>query len=189
MKLSEAIARVNKDDIDGVYEIDAFSSILNIQFYGYDKGIPNRLKQVFLTKWLCTDTWVGTRIYFLDNIPVAVSHQSARKSDEVIKFITENDAQRMKDFIFSLMQDEESGSIPVCNLDEEIGECFHVSYGGQLLHKEGFYQGFPAKVQKTYEDYADIKKWEVIEISYSDGQSAIFKEIGVEEFDIPLNIV
>lgn len=188
MKLSESIARINKDDIESCYDVEVFNSALGMSCYTYDSSIAERLKYVFLTKWLCTDTWVGVRVYFLDDVPVAVTNQTARKNDEEVEFISASDAERMQRFLIELSQAEQP-SFHVCNLDEEVGEHYTVEYGGQLLAKEGFYQGFAAKVQKTYDNYVDIGKWQVIEISYSDGVSTIFKEIDISEFMIPLNVV
>lgn len=188
MKLSEAIDRINKDDIDSCYDIEVFNSALGMNCYAYDSIIKERLKYAFLTKWLCTDTWVGVRVYFLDGIAVAVTSQTARKNDEEVEFISASDAERMQRFLLELSQVEQP-SFSVCNLDEEIGEFYTVAYGSQLLTKEGYYNGFKATVQKEYDSMADIKKWSVIEILYNDGQSTIFKEIPLSEFKIPFNVV
>ena len=189
MKLYEAIANINKDDIESCYDVEVFNSALGMNCYTYCKSIAQRLKYVFLAKWLCTDTWVGMRVYFLDDLPVAVTMQTARKNDEEVEFISASDAERMQRFLLELSQTEQP-SFKLCKLDEDIGENYTVAYGSQLLTKEGLYQGFPAKVQRTYDSMKDIDKWSVIEISYVDGAgNTVFKEIDVNDFLIHLNVV
>lgn len=185
MKLSEAIARINKADIDACYDTEVFNNALGLSYYGYNTEIiSSRLKYVFLVKWICTDTWVGTRVYFLDETPVAVSYQSARKNDECVDFLSESDVERMRNFIFTLMQEEDSAKVLVCNVDKEIEEFYQVSYSQQLLTDKGFYKGIPVDVVKKYNTYDNIDMWEFVDVRI--GQDVV--TIPMNMFDIPLNI-
>lgn len=192
MKLYEAIAKINKKDLDSEYDVDVFTNKLGIEAHWLPtEPISQRLKYVYLVKWYCTDTWVGTKVYFLDDIPVAISYQSGRKSDEEIDFLSLNDVQRMRDFIFSLMQDtEKDDKIMVCDLNKEIAEYYQVDYGSQLLTKEGFYQGRHAQVVQTWDGYKDINSWRKIRIEYKNEHGNTLEEIiDLSEFDIPLNLM
>lgn len=189
MKLSEAITRVNKKDIEDCYEIEIFSRILGLDYYGYVTSIPQHLKCVYLTKWMCTDTWVGTRVYFLDDEPVAISYQSARKSDECVDFLSVEAANKMREFILSLMGQSET-QIVVCDVNKEIEEFYQVSYGSQLLTDEGFYKDQPAKVIEKWQKYEDIDKWSKVRIRYQNGYGNTLEEIiDLVDFNIPINIV
>ena len=42
----------------------------------------NKLTYYWASRWQCTDSWVGIRLYFYEGEFVAVSSQSARKSHE-----------------------------------------------------------------------------------------------------------
>lgn len=186
MKLYEAIAKINKADIDSCYEIEMFTEALDISYYGYSDTIKERLKVVFLTKWMCTDSWVGTRVYFLDDIPVAISYQNARKSSECVDFLSENDVERMRQFIFALLAEDDSvGKNRVCNLDKEIGEYYNICYSDQLLTKKGFYKGQAVEVVKTYGYNTPHTLWQFVDVSLN-GETIT---IPMSEFDIPFNVV
>jgi hypothetical protein len=185
MKLSKAIANINKDDIDSCYDVEVFNSALGLSYYcSYDDTISQRLKYVFLTKWICTDTWVGTRVYLLDDIPVAISYQSGRKNPECVDFLSQADVVRMRNFIFSLMQADDDGSAMVCDPNKEIEEFYQVSYSSQLLVNKGYYKGIPVDVVKKYVEYSDIDMWEFVDVRL-DGMVVT---IPMSLFDIPINI-
>lgn len=69
-------------------DIETFSSLFGISLYWNDEFSKRMLKH-WITSWVCTDTKVGLAVYCLDNVPVAISTQTARKSEERIKFVSE----------------------------------------------------------------------------------------------------
>jgi len=77
-----------------------------------------------LKTWICTDTEVGYRAYFLDGELIAVGYKPYRRSPETLYYADGiNSKTKFKDFIFSLMlPPEESQSVDVLKdiIDEEM---------------------------------------------------------------------
>lgn len=97
-----------------------FASALGLDFWeGWNSVFDSRVKKFWIASWICTDTRVGLACYVMDGSPVAVSRQSARKSEEVIEFLTLEDVERMRALILSLME-EDRKSPPLCDLNEEL---------------------------------------------------------------------
>lgn len=97
-----------------------FAKALDIPYYNdWSEVFDHRVQKFWITSWVCTDTRVGLALYKLDGIPVAVSHQSARKNDERIEFLSAADADRMRALIFDLLRAEQSEP-KLCNLSQEI---------------------------------------------------------------------
>lgn len=76
----------NKQEVD-IYDLEGLlNDYFSINTY-LDKSKTNtRVTCYWLGKWLCTDTHVGYRVYFLDDKLLALSYQPARKSDETFTF-------------------------------------------------------------------------------------------------------
>lgn len=106
----------------------------------WNSKFNKRVRGYYLIKWLCTDTYVGYIVYYLDDEPVAVSWQSARKSDREYEFISKESAEKVRDFILSIQE----LSVPTFSLldpNEEIDDFYSVNYTSQLLTNEGFVDG------------------------------------------------
>ena len=93
-----------------------------------------RLEEVWISHWLCTDTQVGEKAYFLDGEFVAYSIQPARKSNEEFLWASKDAYGKVKDYIESLLDREEY--IPVLtdeHLNVDQSDHYTVDYAGQLL--------------------------------------------------------
>lgn len=82
--------------------------------------LSERLKSQFIHSWLCTDTWVGLKVYFLDGFAVAVSTQTARKSDENLYFLDQHSVQQMRAFCVEVMEHEEHNQPKILRGDEMV---------------------------------------------------------------------
>ena len=80
MKLKEVIEKIDKSKANEHWvDLQKIASEVGINDYVYDS--EERIKSYFYISWLCTDTHVGAKIYFLDDEAVCVSYQSARKAE------------------------------------------------------------------------------------------------------------
>ena len=115
-----------------------------------------RLKCYFIKKWYCTDSYVGTRVYFLDDEFVAISNQMGRKMNEDFSFVSEKLANKLKIYLESLVENKFNLSIIEDNfLDKEIPSTFKIEYNSQILHKEAFLNGEKVKIVKTNYSWKD----------------------------------
>jgi hypothetical protein len=107
MKLIDAITNVDRSNENTDWaNLSDFSNELGLSVYGFEPEFESRVKKHWLFKWLCTDTHVGLAVYYFDDEPLAVSFQPARKSDEEIKFVSKEIANKLRDFILSFEDDE-----------------------------------------------------------------------------------
>jgi hypothetical protein len=135
-KLMEECPKTIEASFD-VYKLcQALFIYQEIDYWSVDQD--KRLTCYFSQVWYCTDTYVGTRFYYLDDVPVAVSYKPARKSDENIEFISIKAANKLKEYLLSFAVDKQEYDI-IDNLDEEIDDYYSVHYNEQLLHKTVIY--------------------------------------------------
>lgn len=133
MKIRDIINKIDKSEENEDW-VDV--SLLCNEFNLYDYyGSQNRLKSYWLGNWCCTDTWVGYKLYFLDDEPVCFSIQKARKSDEVFKWFSKELAIKTKEYILSLIsEDEEELNWDYCDVNEDIGDSYKIHYNGQVTN-------------------------------------------------------
>ena len=114
MKLSEVIQRLSRNRANEAHpDIELFSQTLNVYgTTGWSETFNNRMKGWYIDSWLCTDTTVGTAVYFFDDEPVAVGTQTARKSPEVLYFLSQEAADRVRDFLLEIIQAESVNHVP-----------------------------------------------------------------------------
>lgn len=187
MKIIETIKRVDRSDKNLVWpDLDEFCEEFGIYrddyiAKAYDK-FAERVKGYHLTKWMCTDTWVGLVVYFLDDEPIAISYQTARKSEKRYTFVNSESADKLMNFILSLLKEDNRNLVEILNLDDEIDEFYAVNFTGQLLADEGYVDNRHCVIiNKFKEDY--ITKRAIVK--FDDGEE---KEINIYDFKIPICI-
>ena len=130
-------------------DLNKIAEEFDINYYFNDR--TDRLKYYYTKAWLCTDTWVGERSYFLDGEFVMYSCQSARKAGEYFTFVSVETRAMVKEYIMSLIAVEEEAvdTTTYLNLDEEIPNRFQVGYNSQILNKVGWYKDKLVKIGNT----------------------------------------
>lgn len=188
MKLREIIERVDrsKSNEDEPYYQDFASNEFGIYSNLNQPWDEGRLKSYSYAKWLCTDTGVGGRIYFLDDEPVAISWQQARKSSEDIEWISKEARAKVREYLLSLVIVEDDNQ-DYADLDVELNDGFHVSYGSELLTSNLIVKetGEKVTVIKSYHKYEDINSWKTVEVEFEDGRKEL---INLSELLIPYNV-
>jgi hypothetical protein len=138
MRILEAINKINKSPGNESYvDIIDIANRVNVSLYDYIDC--EDLKCYYLRKWLCTDTMVGTRVYFLRGEPVAVSIQEGRKCDENFKWLSHEWYSITREYVLSLVAEPDS-NFEILE-DEEIGDTYKVEYVSQIICDTAFYQG------------------------------------------------
>ena len=97
MKIIEIANKIDKSKKNEEFvETDQFSDEFG---YEFDWVEQDRLKSYWIGNWYCTDSYVGFKMYFLNDVPVAVSSQSGRKSEEKFEWFSEELALRVRDYL------------------------------------------------------------------------------------------
>lgn len=191
MKLKDIITRVDKNpkfkrEVDLERLSDNMETGIPYYFDWYSiQG--ERFTSYFISSWYCTDTYVGTVIYFFDDEPFAISHQSGRKMSEEFEFFSKEVFDKAKTYLLSLCQKEESISV-FLDLDEEFPMYYKIRSNAQLFdyHKDiPFYLGEKVKIikykQKANSYYTDSE----VVIQYEDGEK---KTVDISDLDFPYNL-
>lgn len=132
------------------------SSIFNINL---DWSDDTRLKSYYIKIHYCTDSYVGIKAYFLDDEFIALSNQIGRKYPEEFDFVSTEIAEKVKDYLLSLLEPEEhSANVSVIDyLDEEIPNTYKIEYNTQILQKKAIYKGERVDIIKTDFENEGIK--------------------------------
>lgn len=149
MKIKDIIKNIDKseENRDLWNDCRPLSDALGFEDDFYDSDVLDaRFKVYWLEKWLCTDSHVGTRVYFFDDEPVAVTVQNARKDDERVFWTSKEAADKVHDFLLSLQKEEEL-NITICDMDEDIGDSYKIEFNSQVLDwSTARYKGSPIEV-------------------------------------------
>lgn len=121
MKIKEYLENLQKvsenEDVVNIYDLQR---ILDFDSYFYEikDECCDRVKCYWGKKWLCTDAWVGIKFYFLDDEFVAVTTQRGRKSDEFVKFASEEKYIQFREYVLSKIV--LTLDFQIVNLEEEF---------------------------------------------------------------------
>jgi len=185
MKLIDIANKIDKSQ-KNESQVDTmeFSSELNYAFYYVDQ---NRLKAYWIGNWHCTDSYVGYRMYFLDDEPVAVSMQTGRKSNEEFEWLSKELALKVRDYLISLMSDDNELNIKLCDINRDIGDNYQISFNNQILNPErAIYNG---KSIEILEQIKDKNNWGIgteLRIKLLSGEE---KVVDIKEIDFKFNLV
>ena len=108
-----------------------------------------RLTCYFIKIHYCTDTHVGTRAYFLDGVLVAISTQSTRKSDELFSFVNKEIALKVRDYLLTLVDEDELTIDVIEDFDMELPETYKIEFNTQIMHKTAFLNGERVEIVKN----------------------------------------
>lgn len=147
MKLRDIIKNIDKSSKTSDWvEVENLVSELGLPYGDYQE--QTRITSYYFGSWICTDTEVGYKVYFLDDEAIAVSIQAGRKYDEEMEWVSEELAVKTRDYLLSLLvQEEEKLNISLVDLDEDWGESFSNDYYPQIHHRDNLkYKGEKVKV-------------------------------------------
>jgi hypothetical protein len=75
------------------------------EIYEYLQQDEVRLTYCWYHTWMCTDTYVGIRVWYLDNKPVCISYKPYRKYDENFYWLSSEDFDETHRYAMSLRED------------------------------------------------------------------------------------
>lgn len=162
-----------------------FSSEFN---YNFEYVEPERLKCYWIGNWYCTDSWVGYRIYFLDDEPVAVSTQQGRKCSEEFEWFSRELALKVRDYLISIMpKSEEDLQFKLCDINEDIGEGYKISFNSQILNYDNaVLNGEAVKILERIRDTPDYGIDERLKIQLANGEKAI---VNIRDLDFKFHTI
>lgn len=83
----------------------------------------NELVSYFGYSWICTDTRVGLRFYFLNDELVCASFQPGRKSDESFDWVSIETKQKVRSFVANkLVEELNKEKVSIINWDEKVSD-------------------------------------------------------------------
>ncbi len=190
MKLKDAIRLVDKGEENSTHaDIDDFARAVDADTsIGWSEEWNSRVKGYWLIRWMCTDTWVGKRVYFLDDKPVAVSMQTARKSDEYIEFLDKESVELIRKFIFELGSEGES-EVSLADLEEDVEDFYNFDLTDYFLESKAFVDGKPVDItHRKWFDNEEDEKWCICyhcKVKFEDGEERVVK---AEDVWFPLRV-
>ncbi len=121
MKLQEILNKIDKTDRKGssFADIENFCSELNCQYISHHPEFETRMKKYWIYAWQCTDTWVGISAYFFDDEFACLSFQEGRKCDENFEWANKEIAEKVRQYILSLMPLDE-GRLTMVDVNSEL---------------------------------------------------------------------
>ena len=90
--------------IEPTYQFDVDSLFDEFGLYHYDfdySAIDSRITAKYFDRWICWDTPVGKCLVYFDDVPVAITVQSARKSDIEWFWLGKDYAKSVESFLMT----------------------------------------------------------------------------------------
>ena len=187
MKLIEIANKIDKSERNKSYvDLEDLINEFNLDFNLYYVD-QDRLKSYYICNWLCTDSWVGWRMYFLDDEPVAVSSQVGRKYGEEFEWFSKEIALKVRDYLISLNQkSDDELNLRLCNIDDDIGNSFKIGFSGQILNPDkATYNGELIKILERIKETPDYGIDKNLKVRLSNGEEII---INVKDIDFKFNL-
>jgi len=127
----------NECDVDMAIVSDACGLLWDFSEHDDSKNI----KSYYFAAWQCTDTWVGGKVYFMDDKAVCISWRNTRSDSEQFSWVSTKAYQEVYDHILELIRPKEYdlSNIDVVNMSDDLGKGFHVDFAKDLLSKNVYY--------------------------------------------------
>ena len=194
MKIRDAFERVKKPALDAWGRIDseALFKELNIDSFNYDYQALNesdRLAGYRLTYWQCSDTEVGTVLYFLDNKPAAVVIKPYRKSDSVWHWVSREMRDKVRAFV-EQFRNEEEVNVTLLDMDKEIEETYTIDYREQLYSDRttALYKGNKATllIGKEHKHYYESDNDDSVVMIRKENEELM--RVSMKEIEFPMEL-
>lgn len=122
-----------EEELHRVLEIDDFS-----WRDGWNE--QTNLKGYWIQKWYCTDEWVGSAIYYLDNEPAFYVCKTGRRSGATVEFFTREIALKVREFLLLFIGPQED-NIPILGENDCEYSHYNVDYESEILEKDALLDG------------------------------------------------
>lgn len=134
MKLIDIANKIDKSQQNEDWvDVTEIGEELNIDMSYVEQ---DRIKCYWVGNWYCTDSYVGYRMYFLDDEPVAFSVQNGRKCSEDFNWFSLEAAAKVREYLLSLMSEEDKLTVTICDINEDIGDTYKIEFNGQILNSD-----------------------------------------------------
>ena len=131
MKLIDAINRVRRDkNNETLFDIAELFAEFDLPWLYTD---DHSFKEYWLQVWLCTDTWVGTSVIFLNDQPVAVRTQNCRKCSSRYDWLSNQAYELVRTELLRLSDKEREDMLSIIDHDEKIDEFFRLPYVQSII--------------------------------------------------------
>ena len=183
------------DILNNVNKSNQFKSDVDTQEMGYmfnlndiPYGEQERLTSYYIGGWYCTDSYVGYKVYFLDDVPVAISSRIGRKCSEEFEWVSKELYLKVRDYLLSL-QLEEIIDDDIDLLEDDQMDSYKIYYNGQLFEYHfdiPFYHGAKVKIIELIKDNTGFDIGKEVRIEFEDTTT---KVINVGDLDFPFNLI
>ncbi|KZX57769.1 hypothetical protein A3709_19290 [Halioglobus sp. HI00S01] len=134
----------------------------------------SRISEAWVSKSLCTDTWVGMKAFYLDGEFALLSYQSARKSSVGYHWASPETKAKVFAYLVSLTAAADEDTTSYIDFEADMGEGYKLSYGFELLTDTVILEstGQRVAVVRRPRINAPSSEWSDIDVKMPDGQVA-----------------
>lgn len=187
MKLREVLENIDKSEKNSSWiNLEEFAYYFGLNFYLDDRK-NERLKSYFFKNWYCTDQYVGGRAYYFDDKIVCISYQQSRGDSKHFEWVSKYNHDQVKNYLLSLLFDEDNEEIDICDLEIEVGDGYKVEYNSQFLTHDVIFEPTHQEVKiidKNDEHFQKNENFQKVKIQFFNGDEKI---VNTNEILIPYN--
>lgn len=158
MKLSELIKNLDKSERnqDKYLDLQPIASEFYIDEY-FDYSDEIKITAYWLSKWYDSGSFIGDKIYFLGNEPIALSSKHNGKSDEKFTWFSYDLAKKVRDYLLSLIPKNDL-KIMTCDVSNtELGNHYKLHFNAEVLDwSKARYKGEPIELIHRIKETPDF---------------------------------
>jgi len=145
MKFKDIIEKFKrtKENENQYLDVEEIANEMNLQLdFDYEKVklLENHLKSYWFIRWLCTDTWVGTKLYFFDDEFVFLTNQTGRKCGMIFEWKDENSFKLIQSEILKcVIVEEQASKCDLINMEEDYDLFYDLDFTEQVIGSEAYY--------------------------------------------------
>lgn len=184
MKIKDILGLTDKRNKEYGVDLTKLAEELGHEYYYNSYEDDKDIEVYWLSKWVCTDTEVGQRVYFLNDEPVCYSTQSARREDEIFYFFDEECVVKLKQYFFNRELELFKNKVSYKRYDDELSTVYNVKFNDHLDNQtEGYIGDELVEIVEFLggNDFNNIS--DNIKVKYPNGET---KVVNVSELNIPI---
>lgn len=194
MKLSYAIQNIDRSEDNRDSFGASFYREMGFpggEYHVNSEAVEELIQSYWLARHNCTDTWVGARVYFFKDQPLAVSTQAGRKCDEEFSFVSREIFLAAHEALSKLLV-EEPPHCDIIDMEEEIGESYGISFYNGIIDTDALFAGEPVTILRKESQEARQKLSNTDSYLYKKAviqtASGEIKEVDLSDLKFPFRV-
>lgn len=108
--------------------------------------LGSRFKSYWWQRWRCTDTIVGIKLYYLDDVFVLMSLKTSRSSPTTFKWSNKESRDKIKSELLKCLKEPADNEFETIDFNEDWEVKHTLEHASQVVEEFGWYNGIKCEI-------------------------------------------